>query len=211
MNSEAVIQFPGPARQAGYGSIDAIRAQVSRIVNSAGFIRAERMRRFLEFVVEEAIAGRSTQLCEYTIGVSVFKRGQTFEPGLDPIVRNDARRLRQKLLEYYQGGCYTSRDEIIVEIPKGGYAPVFKLAYRSRDVTSGDRYRLIASLVRVADGVEVWHADQELRVSGSCEEPGLSFQVRLQHQAKKAPAASPTSQPSNPIHRWNRSPAPVTR
>jgi len=100
-----------------------IQAQLTKIFASEGFIRSPRMRRFLEFVTEETLAGRSDQLGEYSIGVSVFDRGSGFEPGLDPIVRNDARRLRAKLLEYY--GREGASDPVIIDIPKGAYVPVF--------------------------------------------------------------------------------------
>jgi len=36
-------------------------------------------------------------LKEYLIGVTVFQRGETFNPGTDPIVRVQARRLRSKI------------------------------------------------------------------------------------------------------------------
>lgn len=103
----------------------AIRAQVGRILQCEGFVRSRRMQRFLEFVVEETLAGRTDQLGEYALGVAVFDRGEDFEPALDPIVRNDARRLRLKLLEYYrQAG--PQETEVLIEIPKGGYVPVFR-------------------------------------------------------------------------------------
>ena len=53
------------------------------------------------------------------LGLAVFDRGADFEPALDPIVRNDARRLRIKLLE-----CRTA-DGVRIDVPKGGYTPVF--------------------------------------------------------------------------------------
>ncbi|MBV8863931.1 MAG: hypothetical protein JO210_00865 [Acidobacteriaceae bacterium] len=68
----------------------------SGILASEGFVHSGRMRSFFAFIVEEALVGRGSQLCEYSIGVSVFGRDESFDPGLDPIVRNDARGLRQK-------------------------------------------------------------------------------------------------------------------
>ena len=102
----------------------AVRAQVARIFASEGFVRSHRMRRFLEFVVEETLAGRAANLGEYGVAVSVFDRADDFEPALDPIVRNDARRLRVKLAEYYRTAAHTS-DRVWIDIPKGGYVPVF--------------------------------------------------------------------------------------
>ena len=80
----------------------AVRAQLGSILGSEAFVRSRRMQRFLEFIVEETLAGRADNWGEYGIGAAVFDRGPDFVPALDPIVRNDARRLRLKLLEYYQ-------------------------------------------------------------------------------------------------------------
>ena len=111
----------------------AIRTQLDRILSSEGFVRSARMRRFLEFVVAETVAGRSDQLGEYAIGLAVFDRREDYDPALDPIVRNDARRLRLKLLEYYRCLKDPSPNQVVIEIPKGGYVPVFR-SFSSREV-----------------------------------------------------------------------------
>lgn len=131
------------------------------------------MRRFLEFVVEEALAGRASQLCEYSIAVSVFDRAESFEPGLDPIVRNDARRLRNKLLEYYQRTQGSRSNQILIEIPKGGYAPLFSLASAPAREGSEAPYRLFVTLVRVADGREMLSQCYDL------QDESLSVGVRI--------------------------------
>lgn len=99
-----------------------VRAQLEKILASDAFARCPRMQRFLAFVVEETLAGRADQIGEYGIGLAVFDRRPDFQPQLDPIVRNDARRLRQKLLEYYREA---QPQDLTIEIPKGGYVPVF--------------------------------------------------------------------------------------
>jgi adenylate cyclase len=103
----------------------AVRAQLAAILASEAFVRSRRMQRFLEFVVEETLAGRDGQLGEYGIGLAVFDRSPDFEPALDPIVRNDARRLRAKLAEYYRQRASHTSVVVAIEIPKGGYVPVF--------------------------------------------------------------------------------------
>jgi len=103
---------------------DTVREQLATILNSESFVRPRRMQRFLEFIVDETLAGRADQIGEYSIGLTVFDRGTDFEPALDPIVRNDARRLRLKLSEYY-GLSHSTADQVVIEIPKGGYVPVF--------------------------------------------------------------------------------------
>ncbi len=84
------------------------------------------MKRFLTFVVETALEEISTDppnLKESVIAMSVFDREASYDPKLDPIVRVEARRLRVKLQEYYDGpGC---TDVIRIGLPAGGYAPTF--------------------------------------------------------------------------------------
>src|SRR4026208_1975018 len=69
---------------------DQIRAQLQKIVNNRGFSQAGRMARFLKFTVEQALAGESENLKEYTIGIEVFDRGPQYDPRVDPIVRVEA-------------------------------------------------------------------------------------------------------------------------
>jgi TolB-like protein len=103
----------------------AIRSQLGEILASEAFVRSLRMQRFLKFIVEETLCGHSHHLGEYGIGVGVFDRGPDFEPALDPIVRNDARRLRAKLAEFYrQPEGLAAR--VVIEMPKGGYVPYFR-------------------------------------------------------------------------------------
>jgi TolB-like protein/Tfp pilus assembly protein PilF len=92
---------------------------VERIAASREFAQAERMCRFLRTVVARTLAGETTRLKEYAIGVEVFDRPESFDPGIDPIVRVEARRLRDKLRKYYETAG--RHDEIFIELPKGGY------------------------------------------------------------------------------------------
>ena len=146
-------------------SPDAIRAQLSQIFRSSGFVHARRMRQFLEFVIEETLAGRAHQLCEYSIGVSVFERNEFFNPSLDPIVRNDARRLRQKLAEYYVQLNGRKDSEIRIEIPKGHYVPVFSIL-GAQTQKPAKQYRLSVTLIRIADGAQVWNVEHDLQSDG---------------------------------------------
>lgn len=102
----------------------ATRQQLDRILASVTFRQVDRLKRFLSFIVTEALAGRADQLKEYVIGVQVFDKDGSFDPRADPIVRVQARRLRARLERYYreEGGA----DAVVIELPKGGYSPVFK-------------------------------------------------------------------------------------
>ena len=53
---------------------DAVRAQLDRILASPGFVNADRLSRFLRFVVERTLAGEGDQLKEYLLGTEVFDR-----------------------------------------------------------------------------------------------------------------------------------------
>src|SRR5215471_4344639 len=115
------------ARRASPDPVDAdqpYRDQLTRVLTSATFQQGDRLKRFLTFIVGEALAGRRNELKEYVIGVQVFGKEDSFDPRTDPIVRVQARRLRAKLVRYYREEGRA--DEMIVELPKGGYAPVFK-------------------------------------------------------------------------------------
>ena len=102
----------------------AIRDQLSTVLDSALFAHAERLGRFLRFVVEETLAGRADRLNQFAIAIDVFDRDETFDPTIDAIVRVEAGRLRSKLLEYYDdlGGG----DPIRIELPKRSYAATFR-------------------------------------------------------------------------------------
>ena len=94
---------------AGGVPVPAVRAQLARILESPGFKRAPRLQRFLNYCVEAALEGRPERLKEYALGVDVFDRGAGFDPRSDPIVRVDARRLRERIARYY-GARHGLRD-----------------------------------------------------------------------------------------------------
>ena len=79
----------------------AVREQLERILHSAPFLQSQRRQRFLEYIVNETLAGRGERLKGYNIALAVFDRPQNFDPAVDPIVRIEAARLRDKLREYY--------------------------------------------------------------------------------------------------------------
>src|SRR5262245_57257015 len=105
------------------------RAQLERILASAGFATADRLSRFLRYVVERSIAGEAAQLKEYVIGVEVFDRDERYDPRLDSIVRVEAGRLRTKIDEYYNGPGRA--DTLIIHLRRGSYAPVFEYRQHS--------------------------------------------------------------------------------
>jgi Tfp pilus assembly protein PilF len=104
----------------------AIREQLGRILGSAPFLQSRRRQRFLEYIIDETLAGRGGRLKGYTIGLEVFARPATFDPVADPIVRIEAVRLREKLRQYYTS--VGRSDPIRISLPKGTYTP--QIAFR---------------------------------------------------------------------------------
>jgi hypothetical protein len=95
----------------------AIREQLVRILNSGPFHQSQRRQRFLEYLVNETLAGRGERLKAYNVALEVFDRPETFDPTVDPLVRIEAARLREKLREYY--GTDGQGDPIHIDLPKG--------------------------------------------------------------------------------------------
>ncbi len=106
-----------------------IRAQLKSILESNEFRASDKQRKFLTFVVEEALEDRSTQLKGYTIAVVVYGRTEKFDPQVDPIVRVEAGRLRRALEHYYLTAG--KKDPVRINIPKGSYVPTFQAVQNS--------------------------------------------------------------------------------
>src|SRR5436190_8529385 len=100
---------------------EAVREELDRILASGGFVRNERLSRFLRFVVERHLEGRDDGLKEWVVGIEVLGRKTNFDPRVDSTVRSEAARLRSRLVEYYAGDGRT--DAVRITLPKGGYVP----------------------------------------------------------------------------------------
>lgn len=103
-------------------SPDEIRVQLERILSSTEFPVPARGCAFLRYVVEETLEGRADRIKGYSIAIEVFERNEGFTQE-DPVVRIEAGRLRRALERYYL--VAGQADPIRIEIPKGGYVPMF--------------------------------------------------------------------------------------
>jgi TolB-like protein len=117
------------------------RHQLERVLASPGFARNDRLSRFLRFVVERHLEGRDEEIKEAVIGVEVFGRRPGYDSEKDPIVRTEASRLRARLGEYYLSGG--RGDLLLIELPKGGYAPVLRRVGGSDSDPSSPSHRLV--------------------------------------------------------------------
>lgn len=100
-----------------------LQAEARRVLASEHFRKAERSKRLLAFLVEQAVRGVAGVANEYAIGIAVFQRDAAlYSTGEDPIVRVHMGRLRSRLAEYYLGEGRNNSDSRI-DIPVGSYVP----------------------------------------------------------------------------------------
>lgn len=108
---------------------------VERIVHTPTFHKAIKLQALLRFIVEHTIQEDTEEITEYRIGIEVFDKGPEYSPLLDSSVRVQARQLRLKLHEYFDG---IGRSEMMVlEIPKGSYRPIFRSLLDESEPISG--------------------------------------------------------------------------
>ena len=128
MREYAVISKP---TSEGEIAQEAIREELSRILESSIFVQSDRLGRFLRYTVETTLAGDAETLKEYLIGTEVYDRKPPYHPSVDSIVRSEARRLRSKLKEYYDS--VGRNDSVSIYYRPGSYVP----AFRRRDNPEG--------------------------------------------------------------------------
>ncbi|MGA3186508.1 MAG: hypothetical protein ABSF22_05295, partial [Bryobacteraceae bacterium] len=110
----------------GRPSAQQVREQLARILGTPHFAEYPRSVALLSHVVEETLAERGGDIKESTLGVEVFGREPGYDCKADSVVRTQARRVREKLGQYYS--AEGRADPVLIEIPKGGYVPKFRLA-----------------------------------------------------------------------------------
>src|SRR5215831_14922017 len=110
--------------------VPAVRAELDRILAGDTFRRTERLSAFLKFIVERTLAGEGDSLKEQVIAVELYGKEPDFNTAADPIVRVDARRLRDHLREYYAAH---PGEAVVISLPKGNYTPTFSTTVTTPD------------------------------------------------------------------------------
>jgi tetratricopeptide (TPR) repeat protein len=100
--------------------LDSLRA----ILADRRFASAERNARFLSYVVESALEGKTSEIKETVVATEVYGRANNYDPKADSIVRVEATRLRQKLRSYYENEG--RHAPIRISLPSGSYVPQFE-------------------------------------------------------------------------------------
>ena len=94
-----------------------------RIAFSGSLGRSRLLSRFLLFVVDRSIRGRTHEMTEQQIGTLVFDRAEGYDSNEDNIVRSYARNLRRRIETYY--AVEGQAEALLLDIPRGGYVPSF--------------------------------------------------------------------------------------
>jgi hypothetical protein len=102
------------------------------------FSHSPQLSSFLQYVTNVTLAGNSSRIKAYTIGVDALGRRDDFDPDADAIVRVSAGRIRRGLLKYYANeGANTL---IIIDLPLQHYIPTF-----SHRIASGTKSTTVSS------------------------------------------------------------------
>jgi len=94
-----------------------------RVVNSQELKRSLRLRELLLYLGKRSLKSNIASIREQEIGTAVFGRPEDYDTGIDNIVRVNVSELRKRLAHYFQDEG--AEEPIIIEIPRGGYFPVF--------------------------------------------------------------------------------------
>src|SRR5580698_1873681 len=110
-------------------------ALLDRLVRSPQFLRAPRLQELLVYVGRQSILAGRRDIHEQEIGCSVFRRRPNYDTSHDNIVRVNATEVRKRLESYF--ATDGAKEPWVLEIPRGGYSPVF--TRRVASATDEDR------------------------------------------------------------------------
>ena len=116
--------------------LDEQRAELKSVLESATFVRAPKLAQLLSYLCEKLFSGKACQIKEYSIGVEVFGRGDSFDQNSDSIVRVEANRLRKRLAEFYFSDGASHR--LRITIPIGQYVPEFGPCFEPGSAARGE-------------------------------------------------------------------------
>ncbi len=100
------------------------RRQLQEVLASRLFSDAPVQRKLLGYLAEKAFEGTSDELKEYSIGVELFQKAESYSPQVDPSVRVQTNRLRGRLEEYFR--TEGAEADTILRLPKGNFTIVFE-------------------------------------------------------------------------------------
>ena len=99
------------------------RCALNEVLNSTALARSDRLKNLLRFLCESEIAGRSSDLNEYEIGVHALGQPQGYSTLENSAVRSRVHELRRRLEQFYS--IEVPEAPIRIQLLKGSYVPTF--------------------------------------------------------------------------------------
>ena len=100
------------------------RLLVNQVAGSLYFSRSSRLRDMFLYVCGRVLDESADEIHEQEVGQEVFGRPADYDTAADNTVRVHASMLRKRVNEYFEKEG--SSEPLIIEIPRGNYAPVFR-------------------------------------------------------------------------------------
>ncbi len=99
------------------------RQLVEQVASSTYFSKSARLREMFIYVCSRVLDHEAEEIHEQEVGRSVFGRPADYDTAADNTVRVHASMLRKRVEQYFANEGI--REPLIIEIPRGNYAPVF--------------------------------------------------------------------------------------
>jgi hypothetical protein len=103
------------------GGLASLQQHLKEVIEGDVFKGSHRSGQFLQYVVDQAVAGHFDSLKERVIGMELFGRSASYDTGDDAIVRVTASDVRKRLLQHY--GRYGATSGFRIRLPSGSYIP----------------------------------------------------------------------------------------
>jgi hypothetical protein len=97
---------------------------VNRVVSSGLICKSARLRELFLYLCNRVLDESVEEIHELELGHKVFGRPQHYDTATDNIVRVHASLLRKRLAEHFQ--TEGVNEPLLIEIPRGNYAPIFR-------------------------------------------------------------------------------------
>src|ERR1039457_6371621 len=114
------------------GDVASLQNHLKDVIEGDAFKGSHRSGQFLQYIIDQAIAGQFDSLKERVIGMELFGRSPSYDTGDDAIVRVTASDVRKRLLQHY--GRYGTTSEFRISLPSGSYFPEITRAPRDKPV-----------------------------------------------------------------------------
>lgn len=100
------------------------RQLVEQVASSHYLAKSIRLREMFVYVCDQVLEHSAAEIHEQEVGSRVFGRPEGYDTSADNTVRVHASMLRKRIEQYF--ATEGSSEPIIIEIPRGNYAPVFR-------------------------------------------------------------------------------------